>query len=119
MKTNFGELIMFNRYDNLEMLNNSNNYEEVFNKKNLKFIYQYKTPKFEPFEVFRFPNISFVKHTWTYGDRYFKLAEKYLGDANDWWIIARINNKPTEAHNKLGDILYIPTDVTQIMSLLR
>mgnify|MGYP003344114216 CR=1 FL=1 len=38
-----------------------------------------------------------------------KLADEYYGDSRDWWIIAKYNLKPTEAHIQIGDIIEIIT----------
>ena len=39
---------------------------------------------------------------------YINYQKKYYGDAEYWWLIAWYNNKPTESHFKLGDVVYIP-----------
>jgi len=47
-------------------------------------------------------------HVWSYGDRYFKLAQHYYNNPQLWWIIAKFNNRPTENMNAYGDIVLIP-----------
>jgi len=34
-----------------------------------------------------------------------------------WWLIAWFNRSPTEAHNKVGDIILIPAGVEELLSL--
>ena len=34
-----------------------------------------------------------------------------MGDQRLWWVIAKLNNKPTEAHCTEGDKIKIPTNV--------
>lgn len=42
------------------------------------------------------------------GDKLYKFAHEYYGDVDYWWVIAWYNNKPTDAHFKIGDVVYIP-----------
>ena len=58
----------------------------------------------------------FELHVWSLGDHYYKLAERYYGDPNYWWVIAWFNKKPTEGHVKAGDIIRIPTPLGQVLT---
>jgi hypothetical protein len=60
-----------------------------------------------------------VGHIWTTGDRLYKLANKYYNDPELWWIIAWYNNKPTESHFKVGDLIQIPLPLERVYTLLR
>jgi hypothetical protein len=40
-----------------------------------------------------------------------KLADVYLGDPNEWWIIAVINKKPTDFNWSIGEQVLIPSDL--------
>ena len=51
------------------------------------------------------------------GDRMFKFAHDVYGDADYWWIIAWFNNKPTDAHCEIGEVLYIPLPLNRAISL--
>ena len=48
----------------------------------------------------------------------FKLSQQYYGDQQYWYIIARFNNKPTEANIKDGEVLKIPTNLQQAIEVL-
>ena len=48
------------------------------------------------------------QHVWKKGDKLFKLAYQYYGELKFWWIIGLWNNKPTDAHYTLGDVIEIP-----------
>ncbi len=109
---------MINRYNRPILVNNHQIYNNIFMDKNVKFIKQFKTPVFSELDTSEMTDVYFISHTWSYGDRYYKLAEKYFGDPKDWWIIARLNQKPTESHVKLGDVLIIPINLTDILSYL-
>ena len=54
---------------------------------------------------------------WQTGDRLEKIASQAYGDGSYWWIIARYNNKPTDAHYAVGDQVLIPKPFSVIRSL--
>jgi nucleoid-associated protein YgaU len=101
------------------MKNAKEQYEEHFRNRKVKYINQYETPTFVYPSVEQYGTIQTVSHIWTTGDKFYKLAHKYYGDSRDWWIIAKFNNKPTESHLNIGDILYIPTNLQQVIRLMR
>lgn len=98
--------------------NNLEMYETIFKNRNVKFINQYTSPKFYYPDADQYSNLTITKHIWKEGDRYYKLAEKYYGDAKDWWIIAKFNQKPTEAHLQVGDIIDIPTPLDLVLNYM-
>ena len=57
-------------------------------------------------------------HIWKYGDRLYKLANKYYGDSRYWWVIAWWNSFPTEASITLGTPLRIPLNLEQALIVL-
>ena len=61
-------------------------------------------------------SLKLVAHTWSTGDRYWKLAAEHYGDATYWWVIARFNYRPTESHVKLGDTIIIPKPLERVIS---
>ena len=110
---------MIDRYRNRMILKNGlEQYEETFRRRGVKFIKQFSTPNF------RFPNkndvkkFQTIKHVWKEGDKYFKLADQYYGDSRDWWIIAKFNLKPTEAHLQVGDIVEIPVPLVTVLNYM-
>jgi len=34
-----------------------------------------------------------------------------------WWVIAWFNKLPTESHIKLGDVIYIPMPLNEILKI--
>ena len=107
------------RYINQDVfVNDKEAYKRFLKARGLKEITQYDTP------TFKYPsrndrrNFSTINHIWTTGDRYFKLASKYYSDASLWWVIAFYNQKPTETHVKLGDIIYVPVPLESILFYL-
>ena len=82
----------------------------------LKQFRYYETPRFEKPTDFELSEIDEIGHAWNLGDRYYKLAHKYYGNGELWWIIAWYNNKPTEAHVKIGEVISIPTPLWKVRS---
>ena len=74
--------------------------------------------------VMRYPKPSETIFThietinWRVGDRLYKLANEYYGDSTKWWVIAWFNQKPTESHFSLGDIVYIPLPLSTALDML-
>ena len=89
------------RYDDREVFLNDNDlYDNLFEERNVNSIRHYDTPKMS------YP---------TTGDRYFKLAIQYYGSAQYWWVIAMFNQKPTEADLTVGELIYIPTPLQDVL----
>jgi len=104
------------RYDNrLILLNKDELYMKFIEERNLKSIRQYGTGTLKYPTVDELKSITRVRHIWKTGDRYFKLAIKYYGSAQYWWVIALFNQKPTEANVTVGDLIYVPTPLEAIL----
>ena len=99
-----------------KVVNREDQYSEVFENRGVKQIRQYLTKYFNV--DFANENIECVEHPWSKGDRYYKLAYQYYNSYDYWWIIAIYNGKPTEAHIKYGQVIKIPTNLSQMLSLL-
>ena len=84
-----------------------------------KSITHYATPKFIPLTESQLNTLKVFQHTWKEGDKYHKLSTQYYQDPTYWWVIARFNNKPTEAHLTIGDTVYIPIPFERIVSYYR
>jgi|TARA_B100000963_G_scaffold37781_1_gene28204 hypothetical protein len=55
--------------------------------------------------------LDHIERIYTVGDRLYKFAYEYYGDVDYWWVIAWYNNKPTDSHFKIGDVVYIPREL--------
>ena len=62
-------------------------------------------------------NFTYVEKVIGQGDKMYKFAHDVYGDADYWWIIAWFNNKPTDAHCKIGEVLYIPLPLNRAISV--
>jgi hypothetical protein len=57
-----------------------------------------------------------IEHVWSHGDKLYKLANKYFGDRNLFWIIGLFNNKPTDSHYSYGDVVYVPNNFIKFIN---
>jgi len=111
---------MASRYDKHRLIVNNNDlYQDVLDKKNIKHIIHYNTRPLSFPTMKERQSLQRTTHIWQWGDRYYKLAHKYYNSSNLWWIIAWYNEKPTEAHVSIGDIIYIPLPLEKVMEFLK
>ncbi len=100
------------------IVNDNEFYEEFFEQRGLNKIRHYRSPKLPPMTVKVVKSFTRQRHVWTFGDRYYKLANKFYGDPKLWWAIAWFNQKPTEGLIKQGDIIYIPRPISRLLTYL-
>jgi hypothetical protein len=55
---------------------------------------------------------------WDHTTRLTKLSNQYFGSFEYWWVIAWWNKKPTDAHFNIGDVVYIPNNLTLALEAL-
>jgi len=110
---------MFSRYDDrIIMVNRHDRYKELFQQRGVKYIRQYNTA------TLRYPTeneiaaLDVLGHAWAIGDRYYKLADKHYGDSRFWWVLAWFNQKPTEAHIDLGEVVYVPLPLERVLTFM-
>ena len=110
---------MATRYSNRKVARNNNKlYKEVFKERGVNFIRQFKSPDLKYPTANEMASLDKIGHIWGVGDRYYKLAHKYYGESTYWWVIAWFNKKPTEAHVKTGEVIYVPLPLYTILNLL-
>lgn len=98
-------------------INNNELYSEHFEKRGVRSIDQYITPKLTHATSAQIEELNIIHHPWGYGDKYYKLAHEYYNDSELWWVIAWFNQKPTEAHVNIGDIVFIPTPISDALKV--
>jgi len=105
------------RYRNQEVFTNTNEAYKRYLKKTrgMNLIKQYDTPTFRHPSMEDMRNFNTINHIWTVGDRLFKLADDYYKDPTMWWVIALYNQKPTDFDLKLGDVVYIPVPLENVL----
>lgn len=98
--------------------NRNEMYEKTFEDRGVKEVEQFATPSFKNPSQEDIDRIPTTEHIWSNGDRFWFLASKFMGDQRLWWVIAKLNNKPTEAHCTEGDKIKIPTNVAVALEVL-
>ena len=99
--------------------NKSRIHRRAFEKRGYKNgIRHYATPKLRHVTPAQRAKLVRTKHLWVVGDRYYKLAHKHYGSPDYWWVIAWYNRRPTEAHVRLGDVIYIPQPLEEVLRFL-
>jgi len=83
-------------------------YYNIFEERGVTGVTQYATRIMRKLNKADRAHLSIAEKQWSIGDRLYKLAAEYYGSPQYWWVIARFNNKPTDAHFNLGDMVYIP-----------
>jgi len=81
-------------------------------------IRQYTSPYMPRIPQWAYDDLIMTEKLWTTGDRLCKLAGKYYGNSQYWWVIGYFNNKPTDAHFKLGDVVYIPVSLQNALEIV-
>lgn len=99
-------------------LNAHKMYDEFFRERGVKYIKHYRTGRMAYPTRAQLKKLMTIQHIWKMGDRYEKLAFQYYGDAKMWWVIAWINKRPAELTNRVGDAIFIPTSLENVLSLL-
>ena len=77
----------------------------------------YETPEFFHPSAADMASLSLTPHRWILGDKFYKLAHKHYGESEYWWVIAWFNQTPTEAHVDLGDLLYVPAPLDDVLDI--
>lgn len=110
---------MYSRYDNRRIVvNDSKEYKTVREDRGLSRIRHYTTKKMKYPTSQQISRMNLTQHVWRIGDRYHKLANQYYGSGEYWWVIAWINQKPTEFHVKNGELIYIPTSLEAFLAAI-
>lgn len=60
--------------------------------------------------------LTYSEEVWQSNTKLWKLSEAFYDDPQFWWVIALYNNKPTDAHFVLGDIVLIPHPIERILA---
>ena len=111
---------MPSRYnDRLKQKNGAPYYADLLEERGVRYIRHFVTPELKYPDAKQLTGIKRVGHMWRTGDRYYKLAHQHYNDSRLWWVIAWFNRKPTEAHVKLGEVIFIPKPLSTVTKYLR
>jgi len=104
------------RYKSRNIVVNSNSlYKENMRKRGVKLIRHFTTPALKHITEEEISSLDVVGHIWALGDRFYKLAFKYYGDSEKWWVIAWYNKKPTEFEIANGETIFIPLPLDRVL----
>ena len=97
------------RYDNGDIAyNDLLLYKETLEKRGVKRIKQYRVQTLKNRNT---KGVDYFNYIWKDGDQFWKLSNRFYNDPQYWYIIAKFNNTPTDAHVSVGDQIKIPIDL--------
>tara|TARA_B100001564_G_C20538033_1_gene623007 strand:- start:644 stop:982 length:339 start_codon:yes stop_codon:yes gene_type:complete len=98
-------------------VNTEDSHEDLRDSRGVKMIRHFETPEFESLTASERSSLTTTAHQWRIGDRFYKLSYKYYNTTRYWWVIARFNNAPTEAHVQLGQKILIPLPLEKMLQI--
>ena len=99
-------------------LTNSGKYAKILsNRKIEKAILDKTAVIMSPDMVLTDETVYEVVEIWRANSKLWSMAEKHYGEGRYYWLIGLHNDKPTDAHWKPGDKVYIPQPLEYVMSL--
>lgn len=106
------------RYDKREVvLNDLIEYTPLFENRGVSQIEHYKVGALKYPTQQEIDSFVIKKEIWQKGDSLWKYAAKHYDEqAKLWWVIAFFNNAPTDAHVKLGQVVYIPLPYNKVIA---
>jgi|TARA_X000001036_G_C20207314_1_gene614196 hypothetical protein len=112
---------MYSRYaDRQVFINDSQDYKDkFFTNRDLQQLKQYASARFKYPSVDDMATFTSTPIIWSSNSRLYKLASEFYGYPSLWWVIAWYNKKPTEAHFKIGDVIYIPAPLELVMDYFK
>jgi len=106
------------RYKNRQVVRNTNElYESFIEERDLKVIRHYRTPIISNPTTKQRRQLRNTRVVWKQGDRFWKLSSQFYGSPDYWWVIAWYNQKPTEAHVRIGTTLVIPQPLDKVLEM--
>ena len=107
---------MPSRYNNRTIFRNDHeSYESLLEDRGVPFVRQYGTDRMTYPTMGEIASFSSMQHIWKVGDKFYKLAIQYYGEAQYWWVIALYNKAPTESSFQVGDMVDIPVPLEKVL----
>jgi len=105
-------------FDQDTTINQHTMYRKKLKRRGVIKIEHYKTPEFTYVSPEDLDSIESYEYVWKYGDTFWRLASNFYNAPEEWWVIARFNNKPTECHVKVGETIKIPVNLGEFLRYL-
>lgn len=105
------------RYKNNRILkNDTEEYRTFIERRGLTSITHYGMGGLKYPTASEIGNFDIQKEEWKKGSALWKLAAQYYNNRSElWWVIAQFNQKPTDHHFIIGDIVYIPMPLDKVL----
>ena len=98
-------------------INDDKNYQrEFFNKRNIKQTPQYRTGRFQALTPTQRAQLNPTSLIWTATSNLTKIAYEFYGDPQYWWVISLYNQTPLESDFTVGQVVYVPLPLQQVLS---
>lgn len=94
----------------------NDHYQNLKDERGIKVLKIMRTKTFENLQGFEFEIM--LEHVWTKTDKLHHLSRRYYGTNDYWWIIGLVNDKPTDGHYKIGDLVRIPRKPGEILEAI-
>ena len=99
------------------IINNSEIYDDFFEDRGVNKI---EHNSLRPINLnFNQENYAYQNHVWRKGDTLIRLANTYYRDISYWYVIGYFNKKPVDSMYELGEIIKIPSNPDNILTLIR
>lgn len=93
-------------------------YKNLLESRDSKNIFHYKLRNYASLTPDLINSITYVQDIWKEDSKLYKFSHKYYGSLEYWWVIGAVNRKPTDAHWKIGEKVYIPTDIQTLIQII-
>jgi hypothetical protein len=100
------------------LINDTDEYSNMLEERSTKHIEYYGTKTIVYPTEKEINQIAYREYIWGVGDRIYKIAEKYAGGAENWWMILTFNKIGCETLIKVGDMIKIPIDLELFVSFM-
>ena len=108
---------MASRYGGRGLIYNDNEEykKKFFIDRNVNQIVHYDTAELFYPDGDEVGELQNIKVRWGATSKLYNLAAQHYSDPAYWWVIAWYNKKPTEAHFKIGEIVYVPLPLEDVL----
>lgn len=107
------------RYNKRELfINNLEMYKQRLKEKGVEYVTQYDTAEYRLDDSRDSYEFDFVEEIWKDGYKLYKLSQKYYNSVDYWWVIGLFNEKPTDSHYEIGDLLLVPYPLEDFLQFI-
>lgn len=93
-------------------------YKKFLENRSINTANLYETPVYKLDDTQKDLNFYFKEESWKEGDRLYKLSQKYYNSTEYWWVIGMFNQKPTDHHYSIGDLVLVPYPLEEALEFI-